>query len=185
MRTDCKEVQWITYYSSHVNNWIASKWNTSVINMFPIPKTRLGAPHVLLWTSKQQNICSSANSYCMHQKLQAVNTSLVPWNSFSKNVLTWRKASRNWQWFSVKYFSSCGTDGSGNKQNRRGRSTVCRLSVSDHLPRSSPPWRVLFFGTDHFSLKMLKTLNENRYAFIPHICSQLHLLLPKLPWRES
>lgn len=130
--------------------------------MFAIPKTRLGAPRVFQWTSKQRNICSSANSHCMHQKLQAVNTSLVPRNSFAKNVLTWRKASRNCQWFSVKYFSSCGSGESKNKQNRRGRSTVCRLSVSDHLPRPSPPWRVLFFGTDNFSLKMLKTLNENR-----------------------
>lgn len=139
--------------------------------MFAIPKTRLGAPRVFQWTSKQRNICSSANSHCMHQKLQAVNTSLVPRNSFAKNVLTWRKASRNCQWFSVKYFSSCGSGESKNKQNRRGRSTVCRLSVSDHLPRPSPPWRVLFFGTDNFSLKMLKTLNENRYAFNP----QLHM----------
>lgn len=132
--------------------------------MFAISKTHLGASHVLQSTSIQRNICSLSNSCCMHQKLQIVNTPLVSCagNSFSKNVLTWRKTDRNCHWFSVRYFSSCGSDGSGNRQGRRGRSTVCRLSVSNHLPRPNPPWRVLFFGTDHFSLKMLKTLNENR-----------------------
>lgn len=31
--------------------------------------------------------------------------------------------------------------------------------------RSTPPWRVLFFGTDRFAVFTLKLLNENRYAW--------------------
>ncbi|CAL1538477.1 unnamed protein product [Lymnaea stagnalis] len=47
--------------------------------------------------------------------------------------------------------------------------------------RSKPPWRVLFFGTDEFSLGTLQTLNENRLSGSSGKClvDTLHIVHPR------
>lgn len=112
--------------------------------------------------SHQWKMCSSC---CMHQKLQQMKNSTlcIPvGRTYCKDFLSVRKAGRKCQWISGRYFSASGNDSSGNVEGPDGRSLVHRVRLSNHLPRSKRPWRVLFFGTDLFSLKMLKTLNENR-----------------------
>ncbi|KAI8790458.1 methionyl-tRNA formyltransferase, mitochondrial [Biomphalaria glabrata] len=47
--------------------------------------------------------------------------------------------------------------------------------------RSTSPWRILFFGTDEFSLKILESLNENRLSHSKHkVVDCLHIVHPNV-----
>ncbi|GFO43415.1 methionyl-tRNA formyltransferase, mitochondrial [Plakobranchus ocellatus] len=58
----------------------------------------------------------------------------------------------------------------------------CKMRiVSPCLMRSNPPWRVLFFGTDEFSVSTLQALNEDR-LFAPNeskLVELLHIVHPR------
>lgn len=108
-------------------------------------------------TSRQQ-FCTLNTPCFVHQSLQQHENQV---RKSSLEVQTFREKKGKSQGVLSNCFSSSSTQLSdAQKISRRQRS--CRISVTNHLPRPKPPWRVLFFGTDNFSLKMLKTLNENR-----------------------
>ncbi|XP_048749170.2 methionyl-tRNA formyltransferase, mitochondrial-like [Ostrea edulis] len=110
-------------------------------------------------TSRQQ-FCTLNTPCVVHQSLQQHENQV---RKSSLEVQTFREKKGKSQGVLSNCFSSSSAQLSdAQKISRRQRS--CRISVTNHLPRPKPPWRVLFFGTDNFSLKMLKTLNENRLS---------------------
>lgn len=46
--------------------------------------------------------------------------------------------------------------------------------------RTEPPWRIVFFGTDNFSLPHLQALNENRLGGVQKVVSHLEVVTPSL-----
>lgn len=126
-----------------------------------IPKRQIYLPPVLKSTSFHQNFCFSAYSKSTLQSFQKQDNQ--PIRKCNNAFMIIQREPGNVQWICASYFSSSSirfTD----KQQIFKKSCFGRMSVTKHLPRPKPPWRVLFFGTDNFSLRMLKTLNENRLS---------------------
>ncbi|XP_062607513.1 methionyl-tRNA formyltransferase, mitochondrial-like [Saccostrea cucullata] len=126
-----------------------------------IPKRQIYLQPVLKYTSFHKNVCFSTCSKNTLQSFQKQDNQ--PTRKCNNALMIIQRESGNFQWICASYISSSSIRFS-DKQQIFKKSCFGRMSVTKHLPRPKPPWRVLFFGTDNFSLRMLKTLNENRLS---------------------